>query len=133
VADYDPPEFEPPLVPHFPVVAFGPDTPCPHKREYAEGSSLCCMKCHASGKDHYRIFRNVTKPADPKFKDTDLDPFAKASEERYRHYVHEPEPEPTEEKPKPAADQPKLTRRERRRRAFAAIVQTMAPSPPTSA
>jgi hypothetical protein len=126
VADYDAAQFEPVLVPHFPVAAFTPSSACPHNGRYRRGSVLCCMSCHQSGKDHMPIFRHVVEPPDLVFKDEDLDvdPFLRATRERFMQF-QEPVREVSAAPSVPAPEPPKETRKERRRRMFGEIAQAM--------
>lgn len=44
---------KPILVPIFPLAAFGPETPCPHKGPIPDGSPHYCPSCHDTGlRDH---------------------------------------------------------------------------------
>jgi hypothetical protein len=45
----------PQLVPLFPIGPFTPHSTCPHHEPIQQGSPLCCMICHRSGKDAHPV------------------------------------------------------------------------------
>lgn len=92
------PATEPQLVPLFPIPAFSPESQCPHaSRGIRRGSRLCCMVCHKSGLDHLGAFQR--SPVDK-----DDEGRKKASDKA---------------KSKARANEPKLTRKEKRARFYA--------------
>ncbi len=88
----------PPLIPLFPVGAYTPQSPCPHREPIEKGSAFCCMVCHRSGMDEHPALQR-----DPR---TDPAPESKP----------EPAPEPDLQS---KASESLATRKARRRRKFA--------------
>jgi hypothetical protein len=88
----------PPLIPLFPVGAYTPQSPCPHREPIEKGSAFCCMVCHRSGMDEHPALQR-----DPQ---TDPAPESK------------PEPAP-QHTLQPKASESLETRKQRRRRKFA--------------
>jgi len=88
------PLFRPPrLVPLFPIGAFTPTSLCAHRQPLRIGSELCCMVCHLSGMDKHPALQ--------------------------RDKAKEPAPEPVPSVPKPKTA--RESRKQRRRRLFAAL------------
>jgi hypothetical protein len=87
--------FPPKLVPFFPIGPLTPGSACPHRGPIRHGSRLCCMVCSKSGVDDHPALKRNPK-TDPRPEPKVVPQQAKAS----------PRPE---------------TRKERRRRLFAAI------------
>jgi hypothetical protein len=88
----------PTLVPLFPVGAYTPQSPCPHREPIERGSAFCCMVCHRSGMDEHPALQR-----DPR-----MDPAPESKPE--------PAPEPALQ---PKASGSLETRKARRRRKFA--------------
>jgi hypothetical protein len=87
------------LIPLFPIVAFTPQSACPHHNPIEEDSRLCCMVCHKSGMDdHPGLLR------DP---ETDPSP--------------EPTPRPAKAVRPARSGEAKNTRKQRRHRKFAEV------------
>jgi hypothetical protein len=86
----------PRLVPLFPIVAYTPQSTCPHRAPIEPGSALCCMVCHCSGMDDHPALQ----------RDPQSDPSP------------EPKPAPPSVR-QPELGAPRETRRQRRRRQFA--------------
>ena len=96
----DEPEFE--LIPLFPIGSFTPQSTCSHRDPIEKGSRFCCMVCHTSGMDDHPALRRVPK--------------TKAS------FVPAPESPKEAAAPTAASDpSPAETRKQRRRRRFAAV------------
>jgi hypothetical protein len=96
------------LVPLFPIGAFTPTSACPHHGPIREGSLFCCMVCSTSGMDHHPALQRdpLTDPR-PEPRPSPRKPAARPAAGA------KPSPHP-----EPAAG--RETRKERRRRQFAA-------------